>query len=67
MWIFWGKGEGEGCFARGGGMEDENFFCFVPVDFQTVRFVSEFFLKKYFAGLENGCIFALAFDGKQRC
>jgi hypothetical protein len=67
VWIFWGKGVGEGCFARGGGMEDENFFGFVPVDFQTVRFVSEFFLKKYFASLENGCIFALAFDGKQRC
>ena len=43
VWIFWGNGVGEGCFARGGGMWDEIFFCFVPVDFQTVRFVLEFF------------------------
>ena len=48
-------------------MPDEKFFVFVQVDFQLFRFVLDFFLKKYFASLENGCIFALAFDGRQRC
>ena len=65
--IFGGNGVGEGCFAGAGAGGGENFFCFACVDFQMVRVFCNFFLKKYFASLENGCIFALAFDGKQEC
>ena len=65
--IFWLKGVGEGCFAGAGAGGGKNFFCFACTDFQMVRMFCKFFLKKYFASLENGCIFALAFDGKQRC
>ena len=65
--IFGENGVWEGCFAGAWAGGGENFFCFDCVDFQVVRMFYKFFLKKYFASLENGCIFALAFDGKQRC
>jgi len=65
--IFGENGVGEGCFAGTEAGCGKNFFCFACVDFQVVRMFCKFFLKKYFASLENGCIFALAFDRKQRC
>ena len=42
-----------------------NFFSFrKPLVIIGVVRVGWIFLKKYFAGMENGCIFALAFDGE---
>jgi len=43
-----------------------NFFSFCkPLVIIGVAHVGWIFLKKYFAGMENGCIFALAFDGER--
>jgi len=65
--IFLRKGVGKGRFVKGIWMTNRFFFNFVRFDFQLFRMFLEIFSKKYFVSLENGCIFALAFDGKQEC
>ena len=45
---------------------DENFFDFVGAVFHAVVIFFEGKMKKYFGSLENGCIFASAFDRKAR-
>jgi hypothetical protein len=58
---FWGAA---GCFAEPARGVREKKFCFFGVVNQCIEVFLEFFLKKYFAGMENGCIFASVFDRK---
>ena len=41
------------------------FFVLFSSVYQFLERFLKFFLKKYFGSLENGCIFASAFDGKR--
>ena len=43
---------------------DKFFFFDTTVDYKHFTSVQVIFLKKYFGSLENGCIFASAFDKK---
>ena len=45
---------------------DKFFFFDTTVDYKHFTSVQVIFLKKYFGSLENGCIFASAFE-KKRC
>ena len=53
------------CFAALNPGVPEKKFMFSNVDLQNFMTARDFFLKKYFGSLENGCIFASAFDGKR--
>ena len=44
---------------------DKFFFFDTTVDYKHFTSVQVIFLKKYFGSLENGCIFASAFDEKR--
>ena len=58
---FWGAA---GCFAEPAQGVREKKFCFFGVVNQCIGTIWRIFLKKYFAGMENGCIFASVFDRK---